>query len=154
MAFPGLKRGIAVPVRKGILHNHVVLPPLALIEATGICILIGHREVLLSNVHKPLGQALSDPDIIGILEFRNKSLLAGDLNAKNLFGTVKFQILQVRKYWTYLIITTFKFQRHSNALTIRSKEVVMYLILWSILMSNWQMSLFLTCNPFPHTGSR
>jgi hypothetical protein len=32
--FQGRKGGISVAVRKGILHNHVDLPPLASVEAT------------------------------------------------------------------------------------------------------------------------
>jgi exonuclease III len=40
--FPGRKGGTAVADRKGILHNHVDLPPLVSIKATGVCIPVGN----------------------------------------------------------------------------------------------------------------
>jgi hypothetical protein len=39
--FPGRKGGTAVAVRKLIPHNHVDLPLLISVEATGVCIPIG-----------------------------------------------------------------------------------------------------------------
>jgi hypothetical protein len=45
---PGRKGGTAVPVKKGIPHNHVDLPPLVSIEATWVCIPIGISELLLA----------------------------------------------------------------------------------------------------------
>jgi hypothetical protein len=68
--FPGKKGGTAVAVRKGIPHNHVDLPPLISVEATGVCIPIGNSEVLLAAVYKPPGRAWSDADIIELLGFR------------------------------------------------------------------------------------
>jgi hypothetical protein len=47
---PGRKGGTAVGVRKGISHNHVNLPPLDSVEATGVCIPIGNSEVCLAAV--------------------------------------------------------------------------------------------------------
>jgi hypothetical protein len=38
--FPGRKDGTAIAIRKGIPRNHVDLPPLLSIEATGVCILM------------------------------------------------------------------------------------------------------------------
>jgi hypothetical protein len=38
-------------------HNHVELPPLVSVEATGICIPIGNSEVLLAAVYKYPGRA-------------------------------------------------------------------------------------------------
>jgi hypothetical protein len=49
--FPGRKGGTAVAVRKGITHNHVDLPPLVAVEATGACIPIGNSEVLLAALY-------------------------------------------------------------------------------------------------------
>jgi hypothetical protein len=72
------------PGRKDIPHNHVDLPPLISVEATGVCIPIGNSEILLAAVYKSLGRAWNDTDI-ELLSFRHKSILAGDLNAKNLF---------------------------------------------------------------------
>jgi exonuclease III len=83
--FPGRKGGTAVAVRKGIPYNHVDLPPLVSTEATGVCIPIGNSEILLAAVYKPPGRAWSDADIIELLSFRRKAILAGDLNAKHPF---------------------------------------------------------------------
>jgi hypothetical protein len=82
----GLKGGTAVTVRKGVPHTHVDLPPpppTVSIKTTGICTPIGNKEILLAAVYKPPGRACSDSDVIGLLYLRNKSILAGDLNAKN-----------------------------------------------------------------------
>jgi hypothetical protein len=70
--FPGGKGGTAVAVRKGIPHNHVNLPTLASIEATGVCILIGNSEVLLAAVYKSSGNTWNDADITELLIFRHK----------------------------------------------------------------------------------
>jgi hypothetical protein len=83
--FPGRKGGTAVVGRKGIHHTHVDLPPLVSIEATGVCKPIGNSEVLLAAVYKSPGRALSNNDITELLSLRPKSILAGDLNAKNTF---------------------------------------------------------------------
>jgi hypothetical protein len=48
--YPGRKGGTAIAVRKGIPHNHVDLPPLVSVEATGVCIPIGNSEMLLAAV--------------------------------------------------------------------------------------------------------
>jgi hypothetical protein len=45
--FPGRKGGTDVAVRKGILHNHVGLPHLVSVEATGVCIPIGNVKYSL-----------------------------------------------------------------------------------------------------------
>jgi hypothetical protein len=68
--YPGRKGRTAVAVRKGITHNHVNLPPLVSVEATGICIPIGNSEVLLATVYKSPGCAWSDADITELLSFR------------------------------------------------------------------------------------
>jgi hypothetical protein len=60
---PDRKGGTAVPVRKGIPHNHVDLPPLISVEATGVCVPIGKSEVLLAAVYKLPGRAWSDANI-------------------------------------------------------------------------------------------
>jgi hypothetical protein len=74
-----------VAVKKGIPHNHVDLPPLDSVEATGICIPIGNSQVLLAAVYKSPSRAWNDADITQLLSFRHKSILAGDLNAKHPF---------------------------------------------------------------------
>jgi hypothetical protein len=93
---PGREDGTAIAVRKGIPHNHVDLPPLISLEATGVCIPTGNSKVLLAAVYKYPGRAWNDTDITDVLSFRRKSILAGDLNAKTHFGIVQFQTLQAR----------------------------------------------------------
>jgi hypothetical protein len=51
---PERKGRTAVAVGKGIPHKHVDLPPLVSVEATGVCIPIGNREILL-NLQDVLG---------------------------------------------------------------------------------------------------
>jgi hypothetical protein len=80
---PGRKSGTADSVRKGIPHGHVHLPPLISVEATGVCILIGNREILLAAVYKSPGRTWSDADIAEFLSLRYKCILAGDMNAKH-----------------------------------------------------------------------
>jgi hypothetical protein len=84
-SYPGRKGGTAVAVSKGIPHNHVDLPPLDSVEATGVCMSVGNREVLLEAVYKSPGRASSDADIIELLSFKPKTIMAGDLNAKTPF---------------------------------------------------------------------
>jgi exonuclease III len=57
---PGRKGGTAVAVRRGIPHNHVDLPPLISVEATGVCIPVGNSEVLLAAVYKSPGKSWID----------------------------------------------------------------------------------------------
>jgi hypothetical protein len=77
------KGGTAVAVRKGIPHKHVDLPPLVSVEATGVCIPIGNREILIAAVYKSPGCTWSDADIAELLSLRHKCTLTGDLNAKH-----------------------------------------------------------------------
>jgi hypothetical protein len=81
-SFPNLKGGTAVTVRKGVAHAHVDLPPLVSAEATGICVPIGNSEVLLATVYKPPNKPWCD-DVINLLIFINKSLVAGVLSVKD-----------------------------------------------------------------------
>jgi hypothetical protein len=46
---------------------------------------IGNTELLFAAVYKSPGKALRDVDIIELLNFRRKSVLAGDLNARHPF---------------------------------------------------------------------
>jgi hypothetical protein len=66
--FSGLKGGTAIEAIEGILNNHVELPPLVSIEATGIYLPIGNSEVLLAAVYKSLGRAWNDPDVIDLFK--------------------------------------------------------------------------------------
>jgi hypothetical protein len=78
----GRKGGTTLAIRRGVLHNHVVLQPLISVEGTGVCIPIVNNEVLLASVYITPDPAWSDADITEILSFRVKSILAGDLTAK------------------------------------------------------------------------
>jgi hypothetical protein len=80
---PGRKGGTAVAVRKGIPHSHVDLPPLISVEATGVCIPIGNKAILLAAVYKSPGRTWSDADIAELLSLSHKCILAGDLNTKH-----------------------------------------------------------------------
>jgi hypothetical protein len=83
--FLGRKGGTTVAVRKGTPHNYVDLPPLVSIEAIGVWILIDNSDLMLAAVYKSPGRAWSDADVIELLSFTHKSVLAGDLNAKHPF---------------------------------------------------------------------
>jgi hypothetical protein len=72
------------PERKGIPHSHVNLPPLISIEATGVYIPIGTKEILLAAVYKSPRRTWSDADIAELFRLKHKCILAGDLNAKHL----------------------------------------------------------------------
>jgi hypothetical protein len=111
--FPGRKVVTALAVRKGIPHSHVYLPPPVSIEATGICIPLGNTELLLA--------AWNDADTIELLNFRRKSVLAGDLNGKH---PAQFQTPQVRNSWNCLTLKSLKFQPHSVPLTILLQGLV------------------------------
>jgi hypothetical protein len=100
---PGRKGGSAVVDRKGIPHNHVDLPTLVSVEATGVCIPICNSEVLLAAVYKSPVRAWSDAVVSEFLSFRHKFTLASDLNAKNLFWNSQSQTLQVTSCYIYLI---------------------------------------------------
>jgi hypothetical protein len=77
------KDGTTIAVRKGVPHSYVVLLPLISIEATGVSIPVGNKEILLAAVYKSLSRDWSDTDINELLSLRNKAVLASDLNAKH-----------------------------------------------------------------------
>jgi hypothetical protein len=89
-SFPGKKGGTAVAVRKVIPYNHVDVPPLVSIEATGICIPTGNSETILAAGYKSPGHYWNDRDITKVLNCRHKALLAGDLDAKHPFWNSVF----------------------------------------------------------------
>jgi hypothetical protein len=81
-----------------------------------------------------------DIDVIELLGFRNKFILAGIL----MFGMVKFQTPQVWSSWNYLLVPTSKSQLH-NALriTLPTGEL-MFSTLWPTRTSD--------CEEFNVTG--
>jgi hypothetical protein len=79
----GIRAGMPLQLKTGISHTCADLPPLPSVEATGVCIPIENTEMFLAPVNKSLKRLWSDTDITKLLGFRNKSILAGDLNAKH-----------------------------------------------------------------------
>jgi hypothetical protein len=72
-----------VAVKKGMPDTCVELPPVLTVEGTVICIPIGNAEMFLAAVYKSPRRLWSGTDITELLAFRNKSIPAGDLNAKH-----------------------------------------------------------------------
>jgi hypothetical protein len=85
----GHKGGTAAAVKKGIPHAYADLAPFLSVEATGFCISIGHTKMLLAFLYKSPLRACRDADITELLNFRTKSILAGDLNANHPVGNRK-----------------------------------------------------------------
>jgi hypothetical protein len=85
--YPGRKGGTAIAVKKGIPHDHVELPALVSVEATGVCIPVGNyvAGLPLAAVYKSPGWPRNNTDILKLLGFKEKTILAGDLNAKHPF---------------------------------------------------------------------
>jgi exonuclease III len=79
----GHKGGTAVAVKNGIPPAYADLPPLLSVEASGVCIPIGHTAMLLASIYKSPLRVWRDADITELANFRTKSILAGDLNAKH-----------------------------------------------------------------------
>jgi hypothetical protein len=77
------KDGTAVAVKKDMPHTCVDLLPLLLVDAAEVCVPIGNTEMFLASVYKSPRKLWSDTDITELLRFRNKSILAGDLNAEH-----------------------------------------------------------------------
>jgi hypothetical protein len=125
--FPNSKGGTAVALRKPYKPTFFVS-----VETSGVCMPTGYCEVLHAAVYKSPDRAWSDTDIIELLSFRNKPLVASELNAK-----------QARNYWIYLMLMSLKFQRHSIRL-ILLRGTVMCSMLWLIEFSDCQKSLSLT----------
>jgi hypothetical protein len=94
----GHKDETVISVKEGIPHNCVDLPPLLSAETTGVSIPMENTETFFAAVKKSPQRLCSDTEITEILDFRNKSILAGVLNAKHLIWISKFatpQILRV-----------------------------------------------------------
>jgi hypothetical protein len=98
----------AVAVKKSIPHTCVNLPSLLSVEATGVCIPIGNTEMFLAAVHKSPQRLWSDTDITELLSFRNKTILAGDLNTKHPVGNSKISNSSGLKPLELFFISYFK----------------------------------------------
>jgi hypothetical protein len=106
-------------VRKGIPRNNVDLAPLVSIEVTGVCIPIANGEVQLGAVCKSPGHAWNDADITELLSFRNKSILAGDLNAKHQFWNSVVPNPSDVKLMNLLHINKFEISAHCSLIAIQ-----------------------------------
>jgi hypothetical protein len=93
---PGREGSGDVAVRQGVPHNHADLPPLMSIQPTGVCIPNGDSDILLAAVYISAGRGWIDENITELLNFRNKCILAGDLNAKRLVRNSRASTLQER----------------------------------------------------------
>jgi len=80
---PGIKGGTAITLKKGVPHSYVDPPPLISVEATGVCIPIVNKEILLAVVYRSPVSDWADTDITELLSIKEKTILAGDLNAKH-----------------------------------------------------------------------
>jgi hypothetical protein len=98
-----MEGGNAVAVRKGIPHDHVDQPPLVSVEVTGVCIPIGNNKFLLATVYHYPSHAWSDADINEFFRFRHKSILVGNLNAKNPFWKSAVSNSSGEKLFVYLM---------------------------------------------------
>lgn len=127
--------GNAVALGKGILRQHVDLPPLVSEDATGIHTPIGNSEVLSAIVCKSSCHSWSDANRHS---FRHKSLMANYLNAKHPFETV-----HIKSFWRetigFILHINLKFQRHNDPLIILLRELEPSSTPWSIKMSECQM---------------
>jgi hypothetical protein len=111
---PGRKSGTAVAVKKGIPHNLVDIPPLISVEASGVRLSIGNREILPAAVYKSLGLTWSDADSAELLNLRHKCILAGDLKAKHpSWNSVVSNPSGEKLLQFFLIEMTWKFLHHN-----------------------------------------
>jgi hypothetical protein len=67
-----------------------------------------NSEVLLAAVHKPPSKPWYGEDISNLVNLRNKSLLAGDLNVKNPAWSSHTSIPSGEKFLTLLINNDFQ----------------------------------------------
>jgi hypothetical protein len=84
------KTELPLQLREAAFTPESNFPPLPSVEATGICIPIGHTGMFLAAVYKSPQRLCSDKDITELLDFRNKSILACDLNSKHPVWNSKF----------------------------------------------------------------
>jgi hypothetical protein len=101
--FPSLQVGTAIAVRNCIPHNHVNLPPLVSIETWS-----AYRLETAKFYLQLFKNSRSDADVINLLSLRNKSLLAGDLDAKNPVRNSQVSKPSCEKFLTLLINNDFQ----------------------------------------------
>jgi hypothetical protein len=93
--YRGRKAELPLQLEKASLTTLQTCPPFS-VEATGICIPTGNNEVILAAVYEFPGRAWNDADIIELLSFKHKNILAGDLNDKHTLWSSTAETLQVR----------------------------------------------------------
>jgi hypothetical protein len=73
------------------LQSHPFGPTsLHFVESTGVCIIISSSDNLLAAFYTSPGRTWSDFDIIELLSFGNKCILAGTLHAEYPFSFLQF----------------------------------------------------------------
>jgi hypothetical protein len=147
----------------------VDLPPLVFIEATGSSILISNCEVLLAAVYKSPNRSWCDTDITDLLGFRNKCVLAGDLNAKHPFWNSAISNPSGEKLLQLYHVNDFEISAPQNPThySPAGNGDVLHRVLWSITTSDSHTLLSLTSwiqityqqyftywNMLPHKDSR
>jgi hypothetical protein len=118
----------------------VDLPSLVSIEATGICIPVGNCEVLFATIYKSPNRTWCDIDITELLRFRNKCILAGDLNAKHPFWNCTVSNPSGEKMLQLFDASDFEISAPQCPTHYSPVEMEMYWILWCIRISDFQMS--------------
>jgi hypothetical protein len=120
----------------------VDLPPLVLVEATGVCIPIGNSEILLESIYKSPGRVWSEADITQLLGFRRKSILAGYLNAKHPFWNIAVSNPSGEKLMAVFNLSEFEISAPKCPIIILLLEMVTCWILRStkILVSDITLS--------------
>jgi hypothetical protein len=135
----GHKGRTAVAVKKAIPHTYADLPPLLSLEATGVCIPIGHIEILLASVYKSPLRAWRDAGMTEVVNFRTKSILAGDLNAKHPVWNSKVSNPSGLKLLDLFVNSNFEISAPQHPTSFLLGEV-MFWTLWSIKMFGCQRS--------------
>jgi hypothetical protein len=141
--FPARKGGTAVAVRKSIPHSHADLPPLVSVEATGVCMRIDNSEILFAAVYKSPGRACIDADIIELLNFRQKSIFSGDLNATYPLWNSAVSNRSREKLLDLFDVNEFEISAPHASIITHLREMVTYSTLWSIRISDCQVRSFL-----------
>jgi hypothetical protein len=126
----GHKAGTANAVKKGIPHTCVNLPPPLSVEAREICLPTGNTETLLAVLYVSPQRLWCDTDITKLLGFRNKSILAGDLNVKHPVWNSKFSNHSGFKFLELFVSSNFEISASqcSTQYTSGGKGYVLYIV--------------------------
>ena len=75
--------GTAIFIKKSITHNELITPSDIQIEATLIQISTNNGKIIVGSLYNPPKQELRKTDLETLFNIGNRTILAGDLNAKN-----------------------------------------------------------------------